>query len=391
MLRGTITGLIWGVVVAIGLLVVALGLLPYPQIGRSDAVEETAVDVPAEAAEPGAEQEIGEPESAAQSVEETAPGADAAEEAPQSDAAPVEVTEEAEEPAATAAPEGQPAPEAGEGPEADPQPEAVETPDKPPPAQPFPEPEPAENGLIRPEPQPDPEAGAQPEPDAQPTPDAPALPAIESNAMPFEGADGRPRMAVVLIDEGDATPALLNRLREFPHPLSIAIDPAQEGAAEAMARYREAGLEVLARGDAGQDWFAALPESVGLLEAAPGALQQGADGATALAARLSEQGYGLVLYPEGEDVARKIAEREGVPAATLFREFDGAGEDRALMRRFLDFGANLARPGNGVVMLGHLRPETLSALLVWGLTDRADGVALAPVSAVLTEGQAAQD
>ena len=34
-------------------------------------------------------------------------------------------------------------------------------------------------------------------------------------------------------------------------------------------------------------------------------------------------------------------------------------------------------------MVGRLRPETISALLLWGLQDRAQRVALAPVSAVL--------
>jgi hypothetical protein len=34
-------------------------------------------------------------------------------------------------------------------------------------------------------------------------------------------------------------------------------------------------------------------------------------------------------------------------------------------------------------MLGRMRPETISALLVWGLQDRANQVALAPISAVL--------
>ena len=37
-------------------------------------------------------------------------------------------------------------------------------------------------------------------------------------------------------------------------------------------------------------------------------------------------------------------------------------------------------------MLGRVRPDTISALLLWGLQDRAERVALAPVSAVLTQG-----
>jgi hypothetical protein len=37
-------------------------------------------------------------------------------------------------------------------------------------------------------------------------------------------------------------------------------------------------------------------------------------------------------------------------------------------------------------MLGRLRAETISALLLWGLQDRAAQVALVPVSAVLRRG-----
>jgi hypothetical protein len=81
-----------------------------------------------------------------------------------------------------------------------------------------------------------------------------------------------------------------------------------------------------------------------------------------------------------------------VPSATIFRDFDGAGQDAAAIRRFLDQGAFKAgqqagglqeAEGDGVIMMGRLRPDTISALLLWGLQDRAQRVALAPVSAVL--------
>lgn len=34
-------------------------------------------------------------------------------------------------------------------------------------------------------------------------------------------------------------------------------------------------------------------------------------------------------------------------------------------------------------MLGRVRPETISALLLWGLEDRGNRVAMAPISAVM--------
>ena len=54
------------------------------------------------------------------------------------------------------------------------------------------------------------------------------------------------------------------------------------------------------------------------------------------------------------------------------------------MRRFLDQAAFRAgQEEAGVIMMGRVRPDTISALLLWGLQDRASRVALAPVSALL--------
>nr|WP_320179439.1 divergent polysaccharide deacetylase family protein [Roseovarius pacificus] len=73
-----------------------------------------------------------------------------------------------------------------------------------------------------------------------------------------------------------------------------------------------------------------------------------------------------------------------MPSTTVFRDFDAKGQDATVIRRFLDQAAFKAgQDENGVVMVGRLRPDTISALLLWGLQDRASSVALAPVSAVL--------
>ncbi|WP_432655803.1 divergent polysaccharide deacetylase family protein [Pseudooceanicola sp. 200-1SW] len=225
------------------------------------------------------------------------------------------------------------------------------------------------------------------------------LPPIEAFAAPYDAADPRPRMAIVLIDEGD-TRVSINSLRSFPYPLSFAIDASRPDAALAMQAYRAAGFEVLLRADlpegatpadvenAAQTWGAQVPEAVAVMEEGPSLLQRGSATSEQLAEALAASGHGLLLYPEGLDTARKLALREGVPAATLFRDFDAQGEDDRVIRRFLDYAALKAGQEGGVVMVGRLRPETVSALLVWGLADRADQVHLVPVSAVLTEGLA---
>jgi polysaccharide deacetylase 2 family uncharacterized protein YibQ len=72
----------------------------------------------------------------------------------------------------------------------------------------------------------------------------------------------------------------------------------------------------------------------------------------------------------------------------VFRDFDGKGQGATVIRRFLDQAAfRASQEEDGVIMVGRLRPDTISALLLWGLQDRASSVALAPVSAVLNASQ----
>ncbi len=219
--------------------------------------------------------------------------------------------------------------------------------------------------------------------------------AIDSFAVPFANPDGKPRMAIVLIDRGD-NPVGLEALRAFPYPLTFAVDPSRADAAAAMARYRAAGFEVMALTDlpagatapdveqALASILTTLPESVAVMEGDRSGVQATKVAADQVTAMLADSGHGAVFLPKGLDTARKLAEKAGVPAATIFRDFDSEGQDAGTIRRFLDQAAFKAGTDDaGVIMLGRLRPETISALLLWGLQDRAARVALAPVSAVL--------
>lgn len=223
------------------------------------------------------------------------------------------------------------------------------------------------------------------------------LPAIRAYAAPFENPEGKPLMSIVLIDDG-TSPIGLDALEAFPYPLSFAVDATWKGAAEAMRRYRDAGFEVLVIADlpAGatardtettmQMVEAALPEAVAILEGAGEGLQISREASEQLAPILKASGRGLVLYSKGLETAPKLIAREGVPVATVFRDFDASGQSATVIRRFLDQAAFKAgRDEGGVIMLGRLRADTISALLLWGLQDRASRVALAPVSAVLTQ------
>ena len=221
--------------------------------------------------------------------------------------------------------------------------------------------------------------------------------AIEEFAAPYENPDNKPLMAIVLIDAGDS-PVGLEALRAFPYPLSFAVDPMRADAEAVMAKYRAAGFEVLAHVNIPQDFTAPdveqtltaqvskLPESMGILEGDASGLQGSKQISDQVIDMVAASGHGLVFKAKGLDAAWKLAEKEGVPAATVFRDFDGEGQGAPTIRRFLDQAAfKAAQEEKGVIMLGRLRPETISALLLWGLQDRAQRVALAPVSAVLLE------
>lgn len=227
---------------------------------------------------------------------------------------------------------------------------------------------------------------------AAPDPDAPP---IERYAEPFVNPEAKPLMSIVLID--GAASIGTEALSAFPYPLTFAVDPTLPDAAARMARHRDAGFEVVALVDvpAGATPAdievivgaarAAVPEAVALMEAVDGAVQSDRALSDQMTGIARAEGLGIVYQGNGLDTAQKLAVREGVPAAPVFRDLDGAGQTPVVMRRFLDQAAFRAGVEGSVIMMGRVRPDTISALLLWGLQDRASKVALAPVSAVLTE------
>jgi polysaccharide deacetylase 2 family uncharacterized protein YibQ len=209
-------------------------------------------------------------------------------------------------------------------------------------------------------------------------------------------------MAVVLLDDGPG-PFGPEALAGFPFPITVAVDPTWEGAAAAMRGYRAQGLEVAVLGAlpesaqpsdaevAMQAWARAVPEAVAVLEAEPGMLQGSRALSEQIGEILADTGHGLVLHSKGLNTGAALAARAGVPATTIFRQIDAEGEDSAAIRRSLDQAAFRARSEGASVMLGRLRAETISALLLWGLQDRERSVTLVPVSAVLMRGEGAED
>lgn len=232
-------------------------------------------------------------------------------------------------------------------------------------------------------------------PEAKPA--DPNAPPLQAFATPFENPEAKPLMSVVLLDDADADVDGVAALDGFPFPVTFAIDPTKAGAADRMARHRAAGFEVVAlvdlpNGATAQDaevnlsaMFDALPEALALLEGDATGIQSSRDLSRQVNAFASATGRGVILRSSGLNSALRDAERQSVPAAVVFRDFDGAGQNAGAIRRFLDQAAFRAGQEGGVVMVGRVRTDTITALQQWASQDRSSRVALAPVSALLSQ------
>lgn len=248
-----------------------------------------------------------------------------------------------------------------------------------------------------------PQATPDPEPQSDPVPLRPAaLAALPEDSplvmfsAPVTVAEGVPRMSVVLIDDGIG-PLGPSGLRAFPFPVSFAISTSHPDPAGAAKGYRDLGFEVLVLGGMPEGarasdvevtmegLFRAVPEAVAMLEDPDGSLQDSREISAQVTAFLGDSGHGVIMQPKGLNTAQKLALKDGVPSAILFRDFDGGAQDATAIRRTLDKAALRAGQEGGVVMMGRVRAETVSALVLWGLQDRSDTIALVPVSVVLAE------
>ncbi|MEL6958289.1 MAG: divergent polysaccharide deacetylase family protein [Pseudomonadota bacterium] len=227
-------------------------------------------------------------------------------------------------------------------------------------------------------------------------PNDPEAPALERYAADAAVTGGLPLMSIVLIDDGSMSAASA-ALSGLPFPVSIALDSAGDGAAERMQSYREDGFEVVVmtavpEGALPTDVeitfesvFSTLPESVALLDLGTGGLQADRDVTEQAMSILADQGRGFITVSQGLNMASRAAEQAGVPSAVVYRDLDPEDQDARVVRRFVDQAAFRARQESGVVLVGRVRPDTISALILWATANADAQVALVPVSAVLLD------
>ena len=223
--------------------------------------------------------------------------------------------------------------------------------------------------------------------------------AIDLYARDNISDEGKPKLSIVLLtDHLNAIDP--NLLQALPIPVTFAVDPVNPAADTLLISLREREQEAVILADlppkaAVQDVDLALtalvdllPQTVGVIERQAGALQQSRDVMLHVPEVLNRTGHGLVVYEKGLNTLAKEAVKAGTPVATIYRDLDGADQNERTIRRFLDGAAFRAAnsPSEPIVVLARLRPETMRAILIWDLQDRAQKTAVVPVSQLMKAG-----
>ncbi len=218
--------------------------------------------------------------------------------------------------------------------------------------------------------------------------------ALVDYAAAVEDTGDSPLMSIVLIDDGTMSAAAA-ALAGLPFDVTIALDPAMDGAASAMDRYRADGFEVgvLAKVPEGavpsdveiafESVFSTLPETIAVVDLGEAGLQADREVTAQAMEILAAQGRGYITVSQGLNTASRAAELAGVPSGEVYRELDGDDQDARVIRRFVEQAAFRARQESGVILVGRVRPDTISALILWGTANQGDQVAIVPLSAVL--------
>jgi len=225
--------------------------------------------------------------------------------------------------------------------------------------------------------------------------------AITEFAAPFDGAEGKPLMAIVLIDEGES-PFLRPGMAALNEPVTFGVRADLPDSDLVSGRYRESGFEVtavtpldgtlsLSSAAAPEavaqtlaEVFRNVPAAATLMDSIGGPLPSDADLARQVAQGLSITGHGLLSHRgTGVTDVPTIAEAEGVPSQVIFRVIDDQ-PGAANISQALDAAVGDAERDGGVIIVGHVRQETVATLSQWMFGANPQSVTIAPVSAVLT-------
>jgi len=218
-------------------------------------------------------------------------------------------------------------------------------------------------------------------------------PALLRFAAPFENTQDVPLISIILIDGGEM-PDAAAAVADLGFVPTVVVNGLSASSTALVTSYRAAGVEIamkaaLPEGAQPTDVevaleaaFALVPEVAMLFSDGTGAMQDRNVTAQVMQI-LADNGQGFVAVQRGLNNAARAAEQVDVPAATVLRDIDGAGEDSRAILRALDQAAFRARQSGDAVLLGRVTPQTLDALRDWAGNLDPDTLMIAPVSAIL--------
>ncbi|GGE41787.1 divergent polysaccharide deacetylase family protein [Actibacterium pelagium] len=218
--------------------------------------------------------------------------------------------------------------------------------------------------------------------------------ALDANAEEFEIAADIPLLAVVLRDVGQGGVAL-PAWKDVRMPITFAVDPTQEGAAEQAQAYRDAGYEVVllatelpSTGVSGDvagtvaEYMAKVPSTVALMPEMEKTISRPV--MRQLVEAAATTGHGLVTSGKGLVRPEQLAEGTNVPVVSVSRVLDAEGDDAAKQRFALNKAVFDASQNGAAVVYAHTHPWTYVTLLEWALSgSTSSGVQAVPLSAVL--------
>lgn len=225
--------------------------------------------------------------------------------------------------------------------------------------------------------------------------------ALATNAAAHTDNANRPMMAIILQDAG-AAEDLRRGLLTLSAPITFGVTANLSGASDISTGYHDKGYEVVVvmpdqgqlaeRGMSSADMqsllsgvFDAVPVATALVDRVGGEFPSDPNLVNAALETLKTTGHAFLTHRgNGLNSVPQKANSEGVPSDVVFRVIDET-DDAASIRTALERAVLEASKSGKVIVIGRVRPDTVTTLFSWLLSPGASSVSIVPVSQVLAQ------